>query len=296
MKRKYYLIDTENVGDRWFDLPAKIRKKDRVITFYTKNHSKHLEAYLAEQIHNPKILWLECIAGNNALDYQLIGVLSYLIARYPEASFCIFSNDKDYQGIVGFWQSRGIAVSQKGFIIEDKKKKKNGKKKKKRGVKGKKAGNGNIKEENITKEMIMPVYGIIEKLKQTELTDKQYFIEIAKSVPVANLGGWYQALTAIMGQEKGRNYYQDFKADDNLKESLLRYYVEDKYFRGVNLAALVLYSHNLDIEKAEDIYKIIHSHNEKKIKDVKADFNKKFNNESQYFKVLQPVIRVIKKI
>jgi len=34
--------------------------------------------------------------GNNALDYQLIGVLSYLIAKHPKALFCIYSNDKNY--------------------------------------------------------------------------------------------------------------------------------------------------------------------------------------------------------
>ena len=76
MKRKYYLIDTENVGDRWFDLLQKIKKKDRIIVFYTEHHSKHLEKYLAKQVHNPRMVWLECTAGNNALDYQLIGVLS----------------------------------------------------------------------------------------------------------------------------------------------------------------------------------------------------------------------------
>ena len=90
MSRKYYLIDTENVGDRWFDMPSKIRKKDRIITFYTEHHSKQLEKYLIKQVHNPKILWLECAAGNNALDYQLMGVLSYLIAKHPKASFCLY--------------------------------------------------------------------------------------------------------------------------------------------------------------------------------------------------------------
>ena len=73
------MIDTENVGNRWFDMPKKIRRKDRIITFYTEHHSKNLEEFLMKQVYNPKILWLECAVGNNALDYQLIGVLSYLI-------------------------------------------------------------------------------------------------------------------------------------------------------------------------------------------------------------------------
>lgn len=121
MKRKYYLIDTENVGDRWLDLPDQAGKKDHIISFYTEHHSNHLEKYLIKQVHNPKIVWLECAAGNNALDYQLIGVLSYLIAKHPKASYCIYSNDTDYQETVDFWKSRGIEIRTKGFALSEKK-------------------------------------------------------------------------------------------------------------------------------------------------------------------------------
>lgn len=115
MNRKYYLVDTENVGDRWFGLLQKVKKKDRIILFYTKYHSKHLEECLIKQVHNPRMVWLECAAGNNALDYQLMGVLAYLIAKHPESLFYIYSNDKDYQTAIDFWQSRGIKVCQKGL-------------------------------------------------------------------------------------------------------------------------------------------------------------------------------------
>lgn len=90
-----------------------------------------MEECLFKQVHNQKILWLECATGNNALDYQLIGVLSYLVAKHPKSSFYIYSNDKDYKNTVDFWKSRGIDVSQKEFeIIKNKKTKK--KKRKKR--------------------------------------------------------------------------------------------------------------------------------------------------------------------
>lgn len=132
MKRKYYFIDTENVGDRWFDLMKTIKKKDRVLVFYTVNHSKGLEEVFLRQVHHPQILWLECMIGNNALDYQLIGVLSYLTVRHPKASFCIYSNDKGYDIPIDFWRERGIRISRKTLDT----KKKAGKK----GKKGKKAG------------------------------------------------------------------------------------------------------------------------------------------------------------
>ena len=62
MKRKYYLIDTENVGDRWFKLLKKISKRDLIVTFYMEHHSKNLdvtraeEAYKIIQSHNRKNL------------------------------------------------------------------------------------------------------------------------------------------------------------------------------------------------------------------------------------------------
>ncbi len=281
------MIDTENVGDRWFDMPKKIRRKDRIITFYTEHHSKHLEEFLMKQVHNPKILWLECAAGNNALDYQLIGVLSYLVAKHPKASFCIYSNDKDYHSAVDFWKSRGIKISQKGFEIKNKKKakKKKVQKKQNRGVK------------IFPPEKVIPAATAREEfLGQGKLTEEQYVTEIARSVPISNLGGWYQSLTAVLGQEKGREWYLKIKEDAGLRETLSKYCTGDEYFRGVNLVATVLKLHDLDVTKAEEAYKIIQSHNRKNIKAIRADFDKKFGKKPQqrYFKVLRPLIRVIK--
>jgi len=132
LKRKYYLIDTENVGDKWYGLLDKVKKKDKIVTFYTENHSKRLEEFLLKHVNNSQIIWLECTVGNNALDYQLVGVLAYLIVKHPKASFCIYSNDKGYQKSVDFWQSRGVRISQKGLDEKKKEKKKNKQHKKKK--------------------------------------------------------------------------------------------------------------------------------------------------------------------
>lgn len=260
MKRKYYLIDTENVGDRWFNLLKKLGKRDLIVTFYTEHHSKNLEGYLTKQVHNPKILWLECAAGDNALDYQLIGVLSYLIARHPKESFCIYSNDKDYQSTVDFWKSRGITICQKGFKTTNKKTDKK------------------------------------KDLKKKQKTEKKYVEEIAKSVPTSDLNGWYQALTAILGQETGRNWYLKVRGDEEFREALSKYYIGDEYSRGVNLVATVLGLHNLDVTRAEEAYKIIQSHNRKNLKAIREDFDKRFGKKppQKYFKVLRPLVRVIK--
>ena len=251
-------------------MPHKIRKKDKIVTFYTENHSKSLEKFLSKQIHNPKILWLECATGYNALDYQLIGVLSYLIAKHPKASFYIYSNDKDYYATIDFWKNRGIKICQKGYDVSKKKK---SKKKKSKTAQGK------------------------EKVwVQKKLTEEQYVTEIAKSIPTSNLKGWHQALTAIFGQEKGRNWYLKVRDDAELKAKLSKYCMSDEYSRGVNLVALILNIQDLDVTKAEDAYKIIQSHNLNNLNAIKMDFDKKFgkNPPQNYYHVLRPLIRAIK--
>ncbi len=327
MKRKYYFIDTENVGDRWFELLQKIEKKDQVITFYTENHSKKLREYLLTQVHNPRILWLECAIGNNALDYQLIGVLAYLIAKHPKASFCIYSNDKGYENTVDFWQSRGIDVRQKGFEEVSKKKKKKEKEKQKeqeqrtgagkRAEKQKeqkqRAGQGKQTEKQKEQKRRTGQGKQAEKQKEDKsrlrlsklplqiprrgkLTEEQYVREIAKSVPLSDLASWYQTLTAILGQEAGRNWYLKIKDDAGYRESLSKYHMGDAHSRGVNLVAAVLNLHDLDVSRAEEAYKIIQSHSQNNLKAMCADFDKQFGKKppQKYFKVLRPIIRVIK--
>ena len=75
-----------------------------------------------------------------------------------------------------------------------------------------------------------------------------------------------------------------------------KYCLRDEYERGVNLIALVLGIHNLDVAGAEDAYKIIRSHNRKNLKAIRADFDKRLGRKppQKYFKAIRPLIRVIK--
>ncbi|MCI8496075.1 MAG: hypothetical protein HFI74_10420 [Lachnospiraceae bacterium] len=287
MGRKYYLIDTENVGDRWFKLPAKARKKDRIVTFYTENHSKRFEKYLAKQVHNHKILWLQCVPGTNALDYQLMGTLSYLISKHPKASFCIFSNDKGFQSTVVFWQNRGIDICQKE--VEEKKKKKE--KKTKETKEKKKKNQSIVKATEFARKTA-------EYLSKEKLTEEQYVIEIAKSVPMSNLSGWHQALTVILGRDTGRDWYQKIKGDAKLRKSLSQYCLKEQQFRGVYLTAIVLHLRGLNAARAEEAYNIIKSQNKKNLQELKIEFDKKFgkNPPQTYYQTLKPLFGVMKGI
>ena len=243
---------------------------------------------MVNQVHNPKILWLECTAGTNALDYQLMGVLSYLIAKHPKSCFCIFSNDGDYRDTIDFWKSRGIKIRQKGFENVDKKKAK-----KKKANKKKNKDEKSLLPENIL--LAAPQGKLPVDLEN--LTDEQYITEIARSVPVSDLGGWYQSLTAVLGNEKGREWYLNIREDASMQANLSKYYSNNESFRGTHLIALVLNRNDLDMARADEAYKIIRAHNRKNQKAIKADFDLKFGKRppQRYYKVLRPLIPTIKK-
>ena len=296
MKRKYYFIDTENVGDSWLKLVKKLKKKDRIITFYTENHSKCLEEFLVRQVNNPKIIWLECAVGNNALDYQLLGVLAYMIAKHPKASYCIYSNDKGYQKTVAFWQSRGIQMKQK--FPEQKyldQKKKRDKKQKKKHKQSKKT-----KAKNQTKLFMQKQSMYLDacdyKGNQTKFTEEQYVSEIAKSIPFSNLNGWYCALTVILGQKSGREWYQKIRRDVLMREDFSKHFTGNSDERCVNIVTLALYAHDLDTDKAKNIYEIIRAHHYKDLNAIKMDFDKipELKTQTKYYRVLRPLVALLK--
>ncbi len=296
MKRKYYFIDTENVGDSWLKLVKKLKKKDRIITFYTENHSKCLEEFLVRQVNNPKIIWLECAVGNNALDYQLLGVLAYMIAKHPKASYCIYSNDKGYQKTVAFWQSRGIQMKQKfpeqKYLDQKKKRDKKQKKKHKQSQK--------TKAKNQTKLFMQKQSMYLDacdyKGNQTKLTEEQYVSEIAKSIPFSNLNGWYCALTVILGQKSGREWYQKIRRDVLMREDFSKHFTGNSDERCVNIVTLALYAHDLDTDKAKNIYEIIRAHHYKDLNAIKMDFDKipELKTQTKYYRVLRPLVALLK--
>lgn len=260
-KRKYYLIDTENVGDRWLGLPGKLKRKEKIITFYTENHSKHMEKFFMDHAHNPKIQWLECAAGSNALDYQLIGVLSYLIAQHPKAAFCIFSNDKGYQATVDFWKSHSIDITQKIYEVKDKKKSK-----KKKGKK-KKANEG--------KNMAARAPSAAGAPGATR-PEEQYALEVARSLPASDLNSWYNVMTMLLGQEAGREWYRTFRQDAQLRKRLSQYCVGDSNTRSVKLVETIFRRFGFDVSHAKASYEIIQSHGFKNLSAIKVGFDKKF--------------------
>ena len=114
MQRMTYLIDSENVNDAWVKLLPRLERKDRIIIFYTEN-SPHFTVDSARIITDYKekdITWKKCFAGRNALDFQLVSQMGYLISKFPQDSYAIMSNDTGFDAAVKYWTQEGVSVSR----------------------------------------------------------------------------------------------------------------------------------------------------------------------------------------
>ena len=106
---KYYLVDSENVNDNWLMLLDLSDETDKIIVFYTKN-SPHMSYSSVIKLLGctREIKFEECNAGNNALDFQLISYLGYLMKNeeLKDSEFIVMSNDTGYDPAVNIWEKK----------------------------------------------------------------------------------------------------------------------------------------------------------------------------------------------
>lgn len=90
-------------------------KYDRILLFYTEN-SPHVSYPDLEYIcqYHDTFEMIRCNTGKNALDFQLVSYLGYLLKSAPKTRYIIFSNDMGYDSVVQFWNGQGISVSRIG--------------------------------------------------------------------------------------------------------------------------------------------------------------------------------------
>ena len=110
---RYYLVDSENVNDNWLMLFDMIDETDEIIVFYTKNspHMSYPSVIKLLEI-NRTIKFEECFEGNNALDFQLISYMGYLMnnSDIDNSEFVVMSNDTGFDPAFNFWKAKGFKM------------------------------------------------------------------------------------------------------------------------------------------------------------------------------------------
>ena len=107
-----YMIDYENVKTGGLNGISRLTSEDRVIIFYSENANRltfDLHRRLMEcpaQIEYREVT----VGGHNALDFQLVTYLGYLIAQNPMGQYLIISYDRGFEYVVNFWRKDGLCI------------------------------------------------------------------------------------------------------------------------------------------------------------------------------------------
>lgn len=108
-----YLIDFENVHSDGLKGIEQLERKDECYIFYSE-HAGVLTFNMHKKIteSRAKIYYVEAQVGmKNALDFQLVSYLGYMLREKPEETYCIISNDKAFELVSKFWQDKGVNVT-----------------------------------------------------------------------------------------------------------------------------------------------------------------------------------------
>lgn len=90
--KRIYLVDSENVGDIWVPLLVASQPDEEVIVFYTQKspHMNYENVRLLKETEK-EAEFIKCFEGSNALDFQLVTQLGYLLCENQANSYVIVS-------------------------------------------------------------------------------------------------------------------------------------------------------------------------------------------------------------
>ena len=111
-KKRYFLVDYENVTAAGLNGVDELDKNDFVVIFYS-SHADKLSFSLHTQIIDTKahISYFEVDSvGQNALDFQLSSYIGYILGKKSGCDCFIVSNDRGFENVCSFWRSRGIRL------------------------------------------------------------------------------------------------------------------------------------------------------------------------------------------
>ena len=80
---RHFLVDSENVNDNWLMLFDMADEDDEIIVFYTKKspHMSYMSVIRLMENNSINVRFEECYEGTNALDFQLVSYMGYLMGR-----------------------------------------------------------------------------------------------------------------------------------------------------------------------------------------------------------------------
>ncbi|MEA5018561.1 MAG: PIN domain-containing protein [Erysipelotrichaceae bacterium] len=109
----YYLVDYENVKKDGLNAINKLTEKDKVCIFYSQNAETMtfgLHRRLNESVAQITFQKVE-VGTKNALDFQLVTFLGYIIAKNEEKNYYIVTKDNGFNSVCLYWAKRNVNVT-----------------------------------------------------------------------------------------------------------------------------------------------------------------------------------------
>lgn len=122
-----YFVDFENVHSEGMMGIENLPREDKVFIFYSE-HAATLTFDMHRRIMDSEaeIFYVEIETGSkNALDFQLVSYLGYMLRENPDIPYRVISRDRGFDVVTQFWRGKGIDVEMVPKLIEDLKKRKN---------------------------------------------------------------------------------------------------------------------------------------------------------------------------
>lgn len=328
--KRHWLVDSENTADRWVCdmLFNKETKRDKVTVFYTKNtcNMKYETVKLLRETRRPKIEWIECFTGSNALDFQLVSQLGVYIGSHPKYEYIILSNDTGYDAVIKYWRKQGIRIvrlntaairTQAEKADRSKNGGKPGKNEKNRGKikRGKeeepvKKSNGASKEQaaEISLERIPEISTVTELQKQLKEKLKDacgedeklpgYVMELAKSVSIKNKSMLNTACCALFGQIEGGSVYRCIKENEEFHDLLRAQHLSSRKDRASSYITLILELSGYEAEDIEKLVEIGYKAPKNNLSNLNRFLVKTLGQEEgvNFYHIIKPHLAVLRKL
>lgn len=111
---RVFLIDFENMRSEGLRGIDTLTSEDTVVIFYSNNaDSLTFAAHAMIMSSKANVIYYKIKrGGKNALDFQLISCLGYMLAKEPDAEFYVISKDTGYDFAIEFWSDNFVGLDK----------------------------------------------------------------------------------------------------------------------------------------------------------------------------------------
>lgn len=116
-----FLIDSENLPNYWVRALDTLTENDVVYVFYSDN-SKPFSPFDVDLITQSrclvKFIKVHLTGECNALDFQLVSELGFMLHSSNEGQYFIVSRDKGFDSVVEYWCNKGYDLRRVERLVE----------------------------------------------------------------------------------------------------------------------------------------------------------------------------------